>query len=555
MELWITLIFALLLAGAFASGWFARRAAERALQIATAFAVSALVAWLAAGIYRRAVGAEFALDWSPRWGLVRDGVSLWSFRFDSSSWTVGLLGLAAISASLLVSLVEGVVRCHGRESDTRVTARFAPAVALLVASASLLVGLADSLVSAWLSITVLVGVWTMLLLTHLADDEGFGEILARAGLLAASIPLIGLAVVEHVVNGGNLVNGLGPESWLGAGHGWIVLAALLLMGVFPLYSWRPKEAVLRSQLSGLVRLVPTLAGLSLLTRVSGPAAENQTFVALVTILGLLGLVVAAMQAWARVSDLSSLRAIVTLALVSQSVLVSVWVGQPGVIAAARVLIFASLVMYLGRYLPARLEGMRTVLGWLAAAAIAMLPGTAAFATGWMLVDSWIVHGQWLLLVGWFFAVVLLYSAVVHGLIARSREGVATTGQKEGAGSRQRISATSLLAAAGVTMLVLGLLAVPQLPSSQTQWLAAALLLLAPTLGVALGWLVKAVPDPRSVFRASIVPSMPSLGILRGTYNGIRQLFNGLRELAAILEGEGGMLWLILLVVIFFVVRR
>ena len=109
-------------------------------------------------------------------------------------------------------------------------------------------------------------------------------------------------------------------------------------------------------------------------------------------------------------------------------------------------------------------------------------------------------------------------------------------------------------AAGLTLPALGLVAVPLSTSAIGDPLSWVLILLTITGASALSWYMNKNADTRETIAGALRVQLPlyrGSRIFRSASSAVGIFF---REAAAILEGEGGMLWLLVLVVIIWLAR-
>jgi NADH:ubiquinone oxidoreductase subunit 2 (subunit N) len=230
-------------------------------------------------------------------------------------------------------------------------------------------------------------------------------------------------------------------------------------------------------------------------------------------------------------------------------LAGVWVGGAAVLSEGRVLLLAIPVLFLSASLRV---GRRP---WLAAGvvvavvALAGLPPTAGFAGRVALYDRWLAEGQVALVL-----VMALLHAPLIAVAARllwnwlsAGEVVDSAGQSSMEGWRPLLAGVALLLAA------LGLLTVSGVAWGEVRLVSWLAVLLPVAAGV---WLARWKAER---WMGNVTITRRPLALIARLADGLRQLISGasatLREAAHILEGEGGLLWLLLLVVVFWLARR
>jgi hypothetical protein len=319
------------------------------------------------------------------------------------------------------------------------------------------------------------------------------------------------------------------EGWRGPARAetlWL-LAAVVALGAFPFHLWRPQPGQQSGALVALGACAPAAAGAALLASLAG-SATIASYALPLTLAGLLGLLGAAYLAWSRRITQALILGEANLVL-----LLGVWGTVEAVLAESRVLLFAGGALLLAR--PREESVWRRLALVPAVSALAAVPMTAGFAGRGLLYTSWLENDRWLLIV---VAVLTQIPLLAAGLtLVRPRSwppgrpviaDLALMLPIIGLISWQEIGAVAPLAWGAIALQIVGALALFRFASEAGE--------LQHILQEALAVRLEKRPDLAPLRRA-------------GRYAG-----NALREATAILEGEGGLLWIVLFLVIVWLAR-
>lgn len=165
----------------------------------------------------------------------------------------------------------------------------------------------------------------------------------NAGTLLASWTLLGLIWAVGLWLGSERAERVGTRLWwrlsglgaalfcLGMGAatgaaGWLLLAAAVQLGAFPLHGWRPTGAALHTPWSGLLLLLPAYGGAALLARIGVDTAAVLAYSLPLTGVGLLSLLAGVLAAWRALDDPSRLAAALVMSQAGVILLASSWGG-------------------------------------------------------------------------------------------------------------------------------------------------------------------------------------------------------------------------------------
>ena len=333
----------------------------------------------------------------------------------------------------------------------------------------------------------------------------------------------------------------------GRPSGWLLLAAVAPMGVFPFHGWRSAHGGQRVSWWALLLLAPAASGVSLLLRTAADAAAVAAYTLPLTGLGLLSLMAGGLLAWRELDDPWRLASALTIGQAGLVVLAAVWAGPAAALAEARVLLLACGLLLVASQMEHNLA--RLLAGTLATAALVAAPLLAGFAGRTALYDAWLADGRLLLLVVTPLLHVPLAAAALLGI------GI----WRAPATDEQRLSWPATGRPAFVAA-QLGLL-LPAAALLTTQGLAAAgwlswLLALLPLgAGVFLSRHAGSALEIAQLVRQSLQLRLPWRAVYAGGRAVVESIGAALREAAGILESEGGMLWLLLFLILFWLARQ
>ena len=445
------------------------------------------------------VGAV-ALGWSAS-GFLPD----WTWRIDLTSWN---LTFWLLLVSTAVSLHTFLQSTHSTEKTT------APAALLLLTAAALSAIWSDSFTGLLAGLTLLLGSWLATL--WLAGER------SSAFQNKGAVLLIGLLL-----------------AWPIASSRTALLAAALLLNVWPLPLWQPKTTDRGTAVATLATLLPPLAGALLLIRLLPVAQLSPGVSLLLTVLSLIGFFRGIQFAWNRL-HLPSYA--VTALLLAQShllLLAAIWVGAAGVLAELRGILLAGGAFYLLVQQPGRHKIVRLGVGSIVLATLAGAPLTATFAGRAGLYTAWLADGRWPLVL----VLALLHIPLVMAGMWLLREPNDASKQENRTVQDWLREAAPLLPA--IALFSLNTADWTAIPFTTLLFLAAATV-----AGIFLPQFVGQPEDVRLTIRQALGSERPSFAEQLPT---LKQLSAGLQtavnDAADILDGDSGLLWLLALAVI------
>lgn len=356
------------------------------------------------------------------------------------------------------------------------------------------------------------------------------------GARALARPLAGLLLAAlGLWYGAALGGGADWATWPAAARTAALLAILVQMGSIPLVGGRVLALVAGRETAVLLLLAPSMAGAAMLLRLvaTGPTPH----LPLLTLVALLGVLAGLWRAWANRAEPAQVGAALALTAGGLLVLAGVWAGPAAAAAEGRVLALAVGGVFLARPLGARPPGRDGWLaigpqlaGWLLAlAALAGLPLTAGFNGRAALYQAWLTADGWAL---------VLVTALLHIPLTAVIFLAGLAGQQDAA--EPPAAAPDLAAGAGRLLLAVGLLAWPALPLGEVAVVAWLALLLPAAAGLLLARWGRHAPPWETAVR------WPVNGLGRRLGRLAQPAINAVYDAADLLEGERGLLWLLLL---------
>jgi hypothetical protein len=441
------------------------------------------------------------LSWSTT-GFLPD----WTWRLDTASWGLTLWLLLVVTAVSLHAWLH-----HSNPSDKPT----APASLLLLTAAALSAIWSDGFTGLLAGMTLLLASWLPTL--WLAGER------SSAFLFKGAILLIGLLL-----------------AWPIGSSQTTLLAAALLLNIWPLPLWQPRAI---TSAAVVASLMPPLAGALLLVRLLPVAQLSPAVSLLLTVLALIGFMHGIQLAWNRLHLPSYAVAALLLAQSHLLLLAAIWVGAAGVVAELRVLLLAGGVLYLLVMQPAAHRWLRLAAGGVSLAALAGLPLTAGFASRAGLYAIWLTDGRWALVL----VLALLHLPLIMAGVWLLRQDRPVAAEENRGWQDWLRDALPLLPA-------LGLLSVSNVIWGNVPVLAWLAILGAAAVGVGLPRLVGDSQRVRLMLRQALGTERPlfagKLPTLKQVGLGVQTAVN---DAADILDGDSGLLWLLLLAVIIILI--
>lgn len=437
----------------------------------------------------------------------------WSWAIDDRNWWPSVALVLLLLAALLATVI--------RQANS---SQVLPALSL--ATAGLAAAWADSpasLITMW-TITGL-AVWFAARFagrSRAVPTIGFWLVPLLFWLAAATLPTVTEAGTAGTLTGPALTEGL----WL--------LAAIGAIGAIPFHLfWRPGSTPEEQNTHTFMQIAPAAAGAVLLASLAGRAGASYYALPL-TLAGLLGLLWSAYAAWRHRTQAAAVGTALLLGEASLLVLLTAWTNQAAVLAETRVMVLAG-----GAFILAANNSEQTTWQRLALvpalAALAAFPLTAGFAGRGALYTAWLESGNWLPVV---VVILLQMPLLAAGLTLvwprRWPPGPVMLG-----------SLTLLLPALGLVSWQAVGLVVPFAWGAIALHLVGALLLFR---------YATEAEDLEQALQQALVPKVDVAPVAARVRMARVFLSRALRDAAAILEGSGGLLWVLFFLLVIWLAR-
>ncbi len=488
------LIFWLLLLGAAICTALVRVKPALAWPTATGLTALSLLTWL---IRRPQLPFESTFLPGSAAGFLPD----WTWHVETTAWE--------ITAWILLLMIAFFLQAALQSSPSHIS----PASSLLLASATLTAIWSDSFMGLLAGLTLLLAIWLAALWRAGERDNAF--------IFRGAVLLMGLLL-----------------AWPIGSSRTALLATALLLNIWPLPLWQPQTSSSQTDVTHLTPLLPPLAGALLLLRLLPVAKLSPGVSLLLTVLSLVGFMQGIRLAWGRLHLPNYAITALLLAQAHLLLLAAIWVGSDGVAAELRVLLLAGGTLFLIAAQPKTARWLCLSAGGLAMAALAGLPLTASFASRASLYANWLADGRWALILVLALLHLPLIMAGMWLLLAKSADGELTVDIQH----NWLHEVMPLLPALG--LISMGNVAWVNVP------LAAWLIIGATAVMGAL--LPHFLGNPQQI-QLTLRQALGAERPLPATLPTLKQLAIGVQtavnDAADILDGENGLLWVLLLALI------
>jgi formate hydrogenlyase subunit 3/multisubunit Na+/H+ antiporter MnhD subunit len=527
----IPIIFLVLGALAIGAGELARlRRPTLIMLIAVLLALAALLTMLNASLPITQIVAA----WQP---ISVFTVPL-SFRVDQTAWVLAL--------GLLLTLTAAAFTWGSYPGQRRPAPR---AVALLLTAAALAGFFASNLLT-------LAVAWGMLDLIFVAAllIRGGSEVGQRAALAivvnTASTVCLWIAALSIENQAGSLYWHLISASE--QSRSWLMAAAVLRVGLYPFHQWLPVELGKEADRAVILFIVPTISGLALWARMAlvGALPENS----IVLGLSVLSVLMGGLLAWRSEQARQGLP-FIALGLSGFVGMLAAFNPQPAALAAATLTaatlnwMFVTFSLFVARGLNRR-QPYWIVGALIAVLSLSALPGTLGFVVQGSVIQAALADEQWLSLLAVAIAQALLVASALRLMLSDIGEGA------PGPWLRKALWIGALVC--GAFPLIGFALApnlIPALPPAselikEFSLIGWVLLGAALALGGLLAWRGPFFQRGVATSRQAFVGRVLRLEWLNyALFYVIDRLTGLLRAASSVLEGEGGLLWTVILIVI------
>jgi hypothetical protein len=532
MSLTLVAVFLLLITGSIITFVLARKKPTLTIPVAIMIMVVESVVWFL-------LKGRFPLEPTVV-GATSSPVSMgWSFRIDDLAWQLSLYVLLLATGVFLAS--EAWVRSSTAEPESNQVFNRAVPAAFLMIGLSLLSLWSNTLFSLVQSWTLLIVTWLVFLLVIVPDRDSQRKSIIRASLMMFAVLFLGLAVVSL----GNLsLDDLNSAEWSQGAINWALLASITMMGLFLFHWWRPLENQLPAAVDSLAHIIPIVAGGSLLIRTVSSSNLASGYTVVLTLLCLLGLLTGVVISWMHLLHPRKLAPAVAFSAISLTVLTGIWIGPEAAAAEVRV----SILAIAGIFIVSRWKSVapiwQRIISLVFVAALAGMPLTAGLSGLLPLFATWLEQGRFILAL--VTSLIMVPFLAIAFYISWPRQSSTTEG------SPGEIALAEI--AAALTILAAGLISTDSLNLITSEIPAFALIIISTAGGLVLSRYPQRASDVQDLVRDSIRIDLPLERIKRTILMLLSSLEHFFSEGAAILEGEGGMLWIFVLLIILWLAR-
>lgn len=467
--------------------------------------------------------------------------SSWAWQIGPFSWSIGL-AILLLSLSALALLPSTAQRAQ-------------PLFIQLLAGAALLACWAGNFAAYVLTWFLLNALWLLVANLPPARQAGDAQPAARIPLRTQTVLALGGILFLWLAASSAATFERGPtdpEAWSTVTRSLVLLAATYQLLIFPFYLWRAHRDA-ATPLASLLHAAPAAAAALLLSRLESASDIGLAFALPFTLIGLLAILFGARRAWDRESTRSALPVAFIQAQSGLALLAAVWAGPEAMLDETAVLLLAGGILVLAVALPAaalRLPFQPATL--IALAALAAFPLTRGFSGRSATYDGWLQEGQWLLVL----VSVLLHIPLLTAGFKSFLTAVTTSGAREESFTRtflpDRQHEPERVQLAALLLPALGLLTLAGLTqASLIAWLA---LLLPIAVAAFVSWRFDESVELQQTLQEAFSLPAPRRPAWLDLRRPLAAVLAAAREALSLLEGEGGLLWLFVFVVIIYLVR-
>ena len=532
MSIFLVLFLLLLTAGAAITALLAYRRHKYSSLIGAAIVLATLILWV---IVKAQLPLESVSKSEP--GVLT--APLWHFYIGELSWGLSLITLL-LAAGIFVA-IDVCSRATGPiKGNYRLRWQVLPLIFLMVGATNLALW-SNSLITLIQSWTLFIISWSFVFGAIGSNAGQWRIILFRSCFLATSLIFLWMA---NASNEGATSTVAAIPDWTSEASYWALLAASVFLGLILLHWWRPFESTLPPPVDSLMHLLPVVCGGWLFIQVGSGAGIDAGVRIIITLLCLLGLLTGATMAWINIKEPRRRLPYLVLSYVNIIALSTVWVGAEAAAAEMQVLLLALGGLFLFSSWSEWSGRWERIISYIFVAALAGLPLTNSFPGRVTLYKNWLQEGQVILaiMVAFIFATIL--GAALLIVSHRATEKI---------GADQR-KVDNLEYGAVLAIFAIGVIGVNDLDQLQINILPLAFIILSALGGYLLSrYSIRAYELEQTAVRALHVnfPIQQVTKYVAAVLSNVKLI---VREGAAILEGEGGMVWLLVIVVILWLAR-
>ncbi len=345
-------------------------------------------------------------------------------------------------------------------------------------------------------------------------------------------------------NGGAVGTVTNIQDWTSQSTYWTLLAGSVFLGLILLHWWRPLDSTLPPVVDTAIHLLPAVAGGWILIQVGSDLGSDPTARLLVTLVCLVGLLAGVTMAWSHIKNPRRLPSYLALSYVNMIVLTAIWVGAEAAAAEMQILLLALGGLFLFSPWAVWSGRWERVISFIFLMALAGFPLTIGFPGRIGLYRSWLEGGQLILAV--------LVAFLIAAILGAALQIVRHRGPEKNGAVQRRFGYAEY--GAVLAVLAIGVIGFNDLDQLLDNIVPFAFILLSAVGGYLLSrYSIRTYEMEQKAARALHInlPLRQAADYFTAVLLNIQSI---VRQSAAILEGEGGMVWLLIIVVILWLAR-
>jgi hypothetical protein len=532
MSFFLILFLIFLMAGAGITAYTAHREHKYSNLTGAAIILGILILWVIAG-------RQLPLQLESKVNPAILSPPSWNLYVDEATWQLTLVTILLAAGVILAIDIRNRVFGPINESH-HIKAQTTPLIFLLLA-ATILALWSNSLITLIQSWALFIITWSLFYGFISSDPGKWRTILTRSCALSISLIFLWLANASNSGSAGSVSD---IQEWTSESSYWALMASSGFLGLILLHWWRPLESSLPAALDSIIHLLPTICGGWLFIQVSAGMGHDSTSRLIITVLSLIGLLTGATLAWANVKQPRRLPPYLTLSFVNMVALAAVWLDSEAAAAELRISLLALGGLFLFSSWSEHSSRWERIISTIFVIALAGLPLTIGFHGRVSLYQTWLEGGQLLLAL---VVSLILLALLGAALLIVLRRDISINGASLQNVGHLEYSARLLLLAFGL----IGFNGLEQFPKS----IVSLLFILIPALG---GYLLSRQSvqayELQQTVGIALHFDLPRRQITEYLSVILSNIESIIREGAAILEGEGGMLWLLIIIIILWLAR-
>lgn len=488
-----------------------------------------LPVWIIAGL-------DLPMRWPWFSWISERPMVVWIFHVNDFAWSTSLALIILMTAYFLINRPD-----YRSSYDETLPRRYSAVVRLLLIATGLVAIWADTLpglVSGW---TLFSLVWVVFFWSNAEGENKVRDLIRHTSGLLVGITFLYLA---EATNSATQTLSIDQPGWSDLTTTFMFLAGFTFLGAIPFDWWRPvrQSLVIQPQELPLIQLLPSIIGGTLLAQLAEVSGSILIYQLFATTFGLVGLLIGSGRVLTRFGAPRRALSGLILAQAGMAALTSAWTDGRAVVGMVTTLILAvgglylTLGMSIGRF------------PWFVIVpigALAGLPLTAGFQGLVPLYNGWLNNGL--------FPLVLVTGLLYIPFVAAT--SIAWWQERKPGSLLEIDAAQRILTLIGMGFISIGLLTISRMPLTEIHVVVFLVLGLSTISGLFLGYFTARGLLVGTGLQDALRVKLPGRSLVeRG--KAITPYFSRfLREVLGVLEGEGGMIWLVVLIIVIWLAGR